>query len=150
MKIFHFNTEHTVNRTLDQVFEFFSRAENLEKITPEWLNFKILTPLPITMEQDTLIDYQIKMMGLAMTWKTGITTWEPQIRFVDTQLKGPYRRWIHEHRFEAADGRTIMYDSVEYAIPAGFLSGLINKFFVEPRIQSIFSHRKQIIDQLFA
>ena len=149
MKIFHFKTKQTVNRPLDQVFEFFSRAENLEKITPEWLNFKILTPLPITMEQGTLIDYQIKMMGLAMTWKTGITTWEPQVRFVDTQLKGPYRRWIHEHRFEEADGRTIMYDSVEYAIPAWFLSGVINKFFVGPHIESIFFHRKQIIDQLF-
>lgn len=149
MKTFHFNTSHTINSPLSQVFDFFSRAENLEKLTPDWLNFKILTPLPIAMEQGTLIDYQIRMMGFAMNWKTEITAWEPQIRFIDTQIKGPYRRWVHEHRFEERDGRTIMHDSVEYAIPGGFISGFINKFFIRPRIKSIFFYREQIINSLF-
>ncbi len=72
-----FEKTTVINRPLAEVFEFFSKAENLEKLTPSFLNFKILTPQPIKMFAGTLIDYQIKLNGIPFKWRTKITLWEP-------------------------------------------------------------------------
>lgn len=142
--------ETVIERPLDEVFEFFSRAENLEKITPPTLSFKILTPLPIEMRQGAQIDYRIQLMGIPMKWKTEIEAWEPPYRFVDNQLKGPYLRWWHEHRFVAEGDHTRMYDRVEYRVPGGPFEPLVHKLFVGPQVKSIFDHRTEIIRTIFA
>ena len=150
MKTFQFKSRQEIGRTREEVFDFFSRAENLEKMTPDWLNFKILTASPIVMNEGTLINYRIRLLGIPLNWKTEITAWDPPFRFVDTQLKGPYRQWIHEHRFEEINGVTIMHDSVEYSFAGGPLSGIMNKYLIRPRINAIFRFRQQIIDTIFA
>jgi ligand-binding SRPBCC domain-containing protein len=149
MSKFQFKSIQEIDRPLNEVFSFFSRAENLEHLTPDWLNFKILTPLPIEMKTGTLIDYQIKLYGIPLNWKTEITRWDPPSGFVDSQIKGPYSVWIHEHKFEEQDGKTIMTDIVDYDIPAGFLKSLVNKVFVSKQIQSIFEYRRISIKQYF-
>jgi ligand-binding SRPBCC domain-containing protein len=83
--------ESIIRLPIEEVFDFFSNAENLNLLTPGKLNFKILTPLPVKMEKGTLIDYKISIMGIPFKWRTEITDWEPPFRFVDIQLKGPYK-----------------------------------------------------------
>lgn len=150
MSQFKFTSIQEIDRPLNEVFDFFSRAENLEHLTPDWLDFKILTPLPIEMKTGTLIDYQIKLYGIPLKWKTQITKWDPPFCFVDSQIKGPYSVWIHEHKIEEHDGKTIMKDIVDYDIPAGFLKSLVNKVFVSKQIQSIFEYRRKSIEKYFA
>ena len=117
-------SEHILERTqiierpLTEVFEFFADAGNLERITPPELNFKIITPQPIGIKIGALIDYQLKLRGIPITWKTEITLWNPPHSFVDTALKSPYKQWIHLHTFEqGANGETIMKDIVRYRLP---------------------------------
>jgi ligand-binding SRPBCC domain-containing protein len=145
-----FKTEQQIDKPIDEVFSFFAKVENLERITPAWLNFKIITPLPVEMRSGTKIDYQIKLYGVPLNWKTEITRWDPPSLFIDTQLKGPYSAWIHEHRFAEQDGKTIMHDTVDYDIPAGFLTPLINKFFIEKQINAIFAYRRREIERYFS
>jgi len=146
----HFLTTTTViNKTLSEVFEFFSNAENLNKITPPDMQFKILTPLPIIIKKGTLIDYKIKVNGIPFNWQTEITEWEPNKRFIDKQLKGPYRVWIHEHTFEEKDGKTIMNDHVQFLSPGWFLEPIINKLFIEKKVKGIFAYREKILTNLF-
>lgn len=144
-----FSLETFVPRPQEEVFAFFSRAENLEKITPPKLRFKILTPLSITMQEGALIDYRIRLLGLPFKWRTEITLWEPPFRFRDVQLSGPYRKWEHTHSFEAADGGTRMRDEVHYQIPLDLLSPLTNRFFIRKQIADIFEHRKDALDAIF-
>jgi ligand-binding SRPBCC domain-containing protein len=87
---------------LEQAFAFFSNPENLERLTPPWVNFRIRTAMPIAMREGAIIDYHISLYGIPMPWRTRIDVWEPGVRFVDRQIAGPYRWWRHEHRFEAA------------------------------------------------
>lgn len=130
----------------EQVFAYFSQAENLENMTPPQLSFKILTPLPIEMGVGTLIDYAIRLQGVPMRWRTLIPVWEPPHRFVDLQLKGPYQLWEHEHRFKPLPEGTLIIDRIRYKVPGGELA---HRFFVKPQLKAIFAYRYQIMQQQF-
>lgn len=129
----------------EEIFSFFADAANLESITPPWVNFQTLTPTPIEMKPGTLIDYRIKIHGLPVKWRTRINAWEPPYRFVDEQLRGPYRKWVHEHTFVEKDGGTLCADRVEYAVPGGWL---IDKLFVRRDVERIFAYRRERIVEL--
>lgn len=133
-----------------EVFAFFSDARNLERMTPPFLNFRIVTPTPIDMHEGTLIDYRIRMFGVPMKWRTRIDVYEPGVRFVDRQLSGPYRVWIHTHEFSDVDGgrATKMIDRVEYEVPFGPLGGIARALFVGRTLERIFDHRRDVMTQI--
>jgi ligand-binding SRPBCC domain-containing protein len=146
MKIFHFQALLWLPRPRNEVFEFFSNASNLEEITPSWLQFQVVTPTPIRIQQGTEIDYRLKIRGIPVRWRSRITVWDPPHRFVDEQVRGPYRIWTHEHRFSENSGGTLCEDSVNYAALGG---ALINKLFVEREVRHIFAYRCERLQLLF-
>jgi ligand-binding SRPBCC domain-containing protein len=144
---FVLTTDLVIERPIDEVFDFFSRAENLESITPPWLEFKISTPAPIEMRTGALIDYRLRLHGIPIKWRTEIESWEPPYRFTDQQLRGPYKRWFHEHTFESlGPSRTLAKDRVHY-IPR--FGSLVHKFFVKPDLVKIFTYRQEQLLQSF-
>jgi ligand-binding SRPBCC domain-containing protein len=130
------------------VFDFFHRAENLETITPPWLHFRILTPLPIAMRRGAMIAYRICMHGLPINWLTEISQWNPPSEFVDEQVKGPYHIWRHKHCFLAVTGGTRMTDTVEYSLGYGIFGELAHRLFVAGDLARIFDYRAQRIREL--
>jgi len=137
-----------VPRPRREVFGFFADAANLERITPSFLRFQIETPLPIEMRAGALIDYRLRLHGVPLRWRTRIEAWEPERFFVDVQLSGPYRSWVHRHEFEDAPGGTRMRDRVEYALPLGPLGSLAHGLFVRRSVGAIFDHRRAAIEEL--
>lgn len=146
MKAFTFHSELWLRHPLPEVFPFFAAAENLEVLTPPFLNFHILTPKPIVMAVGTRIQYQLKLHGIPVHWESEITGWNPPYFFSDDQVRGPYRRWHHEHTFEEKDGGTLVRDKVEYAVPGGALT---NRFFVAPDLRRIFAYRTATLMKRF-
>ena len=149
MNIHELKRKVFIQTPVEEVFLFFSRAENLNRITPPWLGFKIQTPLPIRMEKATVIEYSIRLGAVPMRWRTEIDVWNPPACFVDRQIKGPYRLWIHEHRFFKEGKGTIMEDTVHYAVPGGLAEPLVHKLFVRPRLVRIFDYRAESIKEIF-
>ena len=143
---YRLKAEMAVDLPLEQVFEFFSDAMQLERITPPWLNFSVLTRQPIEMKAGTLLDYRLNLHRIPINWRTEIAVWEPPYRFVDQQLRGPYKRWYHEHTFVEVDGKTIVKDDVHY-IPRG--GRLIHEWFVKPDLEKIFKFRQDTLSKIF-
>jgi ligand-binding SRPBCC domain-containing protein len=132
-------------RPRPEVFAFFSNAANLERITPPWLRFHTLTPLPIAMQQGATIDYRLRLRGLPIRWRSEITVWHPPHRFVDEQRRGPYRKWTHEHELSELDGGTEVHDRVRYAVRGG---RWIDRLLVRPGVARIFAYRERKLREL--
>lgn len=147
MKEFTLQREQLIDADFEVVFAFFADARNLELLTPPWLRFEILTPRPIEMAPGTVIDYRLRLHGLPIRWQSEITEWKPMERFVDEQVRGPYRYWIHEHEFEPRAHGTLVRDRVRYAVLGGVL---VQRFFVGPDLERIWDYRARQLEQLFA
>jgi ligand-binding SRPBCC domain-containing protein len=148
--VHHFHSEQWVDRPLEEVFAFFSDANNLEAITPRQLNFRILTPGPIRLEAGARIDYQLTLYGVPVKWATLIERWEPPHEFVDVQLRGPYRVWRHTHRFLAEAKGTRMIDDVAYELPLGPLGRMVEALWARREVARIFAHRTEVIARRFS
>lgn len=131
------------------MFSFFSKAENLQELTPAKLNFEILTTTPIPMEDGAIIDYQLKFLGIPFKWKAEITQFRPMRYFVDMQRKGPYAHWHHLHHFKEVPGGTVVQDVVHYRLRMGWLGKWANLLFVRRSLGRIFEYRKQRVEEIF-
>ncbi|MFY9611655.1 MAG: SRPBCC family protein [Blastocatellia bacterium] len=140
-----------IRRPRSETFAFFADAFNLERITPSFLRFRILTRPPIVMRSGTLLEYRLSLFGLTFRWKTLIEQWAPEKSFVDVQIDGPYSLWRHTHTFEEiGNDRTLVRDRVEYQVPLGVIGRLANALFVARTLEKIFADRERKIDQLLA
>ena len=144
----HLRREQRIEKPRETVFAFFASAENLEALTPPFLHFRILTPLPIEMLAGTRIEYSLRLAGVPIHWRTHITEWEPDVRFVDEQESGPYAVWRHTHEFEARGGATLMRDHVEYREPLGPLGRVAHGLFVRRTLDHIFDYRRDQVSRL--
>jgi ligand-binding SRPBCC domain-containing protein len=142
---FELRTRLRLPRPRPEVFAFFADAGNLQALTPGWLHFEILTPMPLEMRAGALLDYRLQLHCLPVRWKTEITAWEPPHRFVDEQLRGPYRLWAHEHTFEEVEGGTLVADHIRYRVPGGALA---NRLLVARDLRAIFTFRNEALLRL--
>lgn len=143
--VYTLQTEMWLPRDIASVFEFFSDAWRLEDITPPWLHFQVLTPRPAPIQAGTLLDYRLRLHGIPLRWRSEISVWEPPGRFVDRQVRGPYRLWRHEHRFLERDGGTLVQDLVDYSTPGG---ALLHWLWVRRDLDRIFRFRQARLREL--
>ena len=141
--------EQLVPRPLNEVFNFFSSAENLKELTPAWVHIRILSVAPQPIQQGTLIRYALRWRIFPIRWTTEIVEWNPPHSFVDVQLKGPYKLWRHEHKFIAEGEQTRIKDEVHYALPFGFLGRIAHHFKVRKDVETIFQYRKEAVAKKF-
>lgn len=145
MKVHELRRSTTLDGAPEAVFSFFADAFNLESITPPLLRFGLLTPSPIALGNGTIIQYAMQLHGVPMRWTSAIQNWDPPHGFVDTQIRGPFRFWHHEHRFEAAGAsQTQMVDVVRYALPFQPVGELALPV-VRRDLRMIFDYRADVI-----
>lgn len=146
MRIHAYQSKVWLPRPIEEVFAFFAEARNLRILTPPSLRFEIVTPGKIDMAAGTLIDYRLRVHGVPIFWQSEITIWDPPLRFVDEQRRGPYLLWVHEHRFTEKDGGTLAMDHVRYAVFGG---AMVNRLFVSRDIERIFEFRATKLKEIF-
>jgi ligand-binding SRPBCC domain-containing protein len=140
--------EQFVPKPPEVVFRFFSDPVNLEALTPPFLQFNVLGASTPQLEAGTTIDYKLSLHGIPVRWRSVIEQWLPSRRFVDRQVKGPYRTWVHTHEFEPRDGGTLVRDRVRYALPLGPLGDVVGGAFVTRDLDRIFAYRRAKLREL--
>ena len=150
MAVHRLERRQYLEHPLGEVFEFFAAARNLQRITPPWLSFEVLSPEPVEMAVGVLIDYRLTLHGVPLGWTSQIEVWEPGRQFVDRALRGPFALWHHRHRFSAAGEGTIVADEVHYALPFGALGELAHPLFVARDLDRIFAQRHEAVERILA
>jgi hypothetical protein len=143
-----FEATQVIARPLEEVFNFFSNARNLELITPRGLSFAI-GRAPPRVERGSIVEYSLRLHGFPIRWKTLITEYEPMRRFVDVQLRGPYRLWRHVHEFRELGHGVEVVDRVEYLLPHAPFGELAAPL-VARDLREIFRFRAENVAQAIA
>jgi uncharacterized protein YbjT (DUF2867 family)/ligand-binding SRPBCC domain-containing protein len=150
MTIHHLHARQHIARHSDEVFAFFSRAENLGRMTPPSMDFKLLST-DTEMRDGLEIDYRVRpLLGVPMRWRSRIDSYDPPRSFTDTQLRGPYRSWVHTHSVVANGQGTDVVDEVAYSLPVGPLGNLAHGAVVRRELEHVFRYRAQILAAVFA
>src|SRR5207248_5206814 len=110
------------------------------------LSFRTVTRQATEMHVGAVIDYRLRVRGFPVRWRSEITAWEPPYHFVDEQIRGPYRRWIHANKFERRNGGTLVCDDVRYAVPFDWL---LHKLVVRRDVERIFAYRADCLRRRF-
>jgi len=141
--------EQLLPRPRAEVFPFFADAGNLAELTPGFLRFRILTPLPLRMEAGARLDYRISLFHIPFRWRTRITAWQPDERFTDVQERGPFALWHHLHEFDEREGGTLVRDVVDYRVPLGPAGRLVHALWLRRVLERIFDYRRDVLARRF-
>ena len=144
-------TTQFIKSDINTVWEFMSSPKNLATITPEYMQFEVLSDLGDgKMYPGQLIEYYVRpLLGIKLHWVTEITHVQELQFFVDEQRFGPYKFWHHKHFLKQVDGGVEMFDLVHYQLPFGLLGKIGNELFVKKQLQQVFDYRFKVVDKLF-
>lgn len=151
MKVYRLEQKQFLKTTLAKAWAFFSTPENLNLMTPDYLHFEAVTPVPEESYQGLIIIYRLRPFGnIPFEWVTEIAHMKKPDFFVDEQRRGPYSFWHHQHIFKKVAGGVEMTDIVHYAMPAiPVVSPILHRFFIRPRLENIFHYRYQKMEEVF-
>lgn len=150
MRIYQLQKTTYMPISIEQAWDFFSLATNLEKITPKELDFRIIAkPDFPRIFSGMRIKYKVRpLLNIAVKWETEIREVDAPFKFMDKQLKGPYALWEHTHLFEEVPGGVKMIDTVSYALPLGWLGIFMHSVVVKKKLDEIFTYREQVVKDL--
>jgi ligand-binding SRPBCC domain-containing protein len=149
LNLHRLHSSTTLPLPLAAVFPFFAEATNLERIMPPKLRFQVVSRGPIVIEKGTLIEYRFRKFGFPLTWLARINHWDPPHEFVDEQLRGPFKHWVHAHCFREEDGQTILEDDVVYSLPLSPLGDIAYPL-VKRQVERIFEYREIAVRKIFS
>jgi ligand-binding SRPBCC domain-containing protein len=148
--MYQLKRQQLVKTDMATCWDFFSSPGNLQKITPKYMGFDVLTEVPEKMYEGLMIEYRVRpLLGIPMNWITEITHVKEHQFFVDEQRKGPYRIWHHEHHFETVDNGVLMSDIVSYELPFGSLGKIVHPILVQRKLNEIFDFRFDVVEEIF-
>lgn len=149
--IYQLKSEQVIHASIDEVWNFFSSPKNLDKITPDDMNFTITSHVLDETYEGQIITYKIGILPfIKSAWVTEITTYKEKLYFIDEQRFGPYSMWHHEHHFKKLpNDKVLMVDRISYKLPFGIIGRLIAGSLIKQKLKNIFEHRFKVINELF-
>lgn len=145
-RTFELRRELVLPRPPGEVFAFFSDPWRLEEITPPWMRFRVLDAPRRPLRAGDELRYRLRVRGVPLRWTSRIAVWDPPRGFVDEQVRGPYRSWVHAHAFAPVAGGTRVEDHVRYAVPGG---ALVDRLLVRPDLERVFDFRARVLRERF-
>ena len=148
MKKYNFSKSTLLNCGIEELFEFHRDTSNLEKVSPQNLDVKIIKMDEVPMEQGSEVELKISKFGIGIKWKIKILHLEPPNLISDLQEKGPFKHWLHNHRFEKTERGTLMTDEIFFMPPLGVL-GIPLVPFIKLNLNNMFEYRHKRMKEIF-
>ncbi|PCE63045.1 SRPBCC family protein [Sediminicola luteus] len=150
--VYTLKAQQTIPLSMEKAWDFFKDPNNLSRITPPEMGFKITSSIDRMAYAGQIITYKIQVFpGIHVSWVTELTVVEAPHFFIDEQRFGPYAMWHHEHFFEDfGNETTLMHDKITYKMPLGILGDAVHELLVRKKLRAIFSFRRKIIDEILS
>jgi ligand-binding SRPBCC domain-containing protein len=134
-------------RPAAEVFDFLCQTANLVRVSPPELHMTIVEG-PARIQLGSRLVAQARRWGITQRLVSEVTAYEPNVSFVDSQVQGPFKKWVHRHILEEADGGTRMIDRIDYEPPGGLLGLVMTAGMIERELRWVFDHRRQALEKL--
>jgi ligand-binding SRPBCC domain-containing protein len=138
-----FETSQDFAFPLGRVFDVFTRPGNLARVMPPELHLRVIEA-PERLEQGSRVTVQARRWGLGQRVTSEVTAFEAGVLFVQEQVSGPFRRWVHRHDFKALpDGGTRVSEAIDFEPPGGVLGLQLTAVAVERELGRAYAHRRE-------
>ncbi len=146
--------EFDLSVDIDTIWDFFSNPENLNRLTPEEVDFKInFVSNSGNMYPGMIIHYKIgpfPLKWISFSWVAEIKQIKNKEYFIDEQRYGPFSFWHHEHRFQKLEEKKVkIIDILSYKVPLGILGHLVDHLIIDKLINRMFNDRKKFLEKIF-
>lgn len=141
MKSRIFSKRSEISAPVDDVFQWHARPGAIERLSPPWDPLEIISRTG-GIEAGAEVKMKLKAGPVPVKWHARHVDYIENRLFKDIQVKGPFSRWTHTHRFEDVRGTTCMLeDIIEYALPGHPMGTALMAPFVEKKLNQIFIYR---------
>lgn len=142
MPVFEKRTVYPVS--VEELFAWHTRAGALQRMTPPWEQVRLLSSTG-GIQVGARIELLMHLGPLPMRWVALHDRYEEPRLFRDIQLRGPFARWEHEHRFEAVPGGAALTDHVAYELPLPPFGGWFGGGFARATLERTFRYRHALL-----
>jgi ligand-binding SRPBCC domain-containing protein len=92
-------------------------------------------------EPDEEVTFIARHFGIRFTLTSRITEFDAPTRFVDEQVRGPFKTFRHEHLFTEVDSEAQMIDRVTFAAPFGVIGTVVERLILAPYLKRLIRNR---------
>ena len=151
-KVYSIKKVQVIKASIDEVWDFFSVADNLQNITPDNMGFSILSQHHgEKIYAGQILEYKVRpVLNIPFYWMTEITHVTDKQFFVDEQRFGPFSMWHHQHHFKTIGDTVEMTDIIHYKLPMWFFGDIANALFVKKQLATIFDYRFEKVKTIFS
>jgi uncharacterized protein YbjT (DUF2867 family)/ligand-binding SRPBCC domain-containing protein len=134
----------------DRVFRWHERPEALRALVPSSWLVRVESRTGGVKDGD-VVRLSLGLAPVRLTWEARHYGYVPGKQFCDEQVRGPFTRWRHMHRFEPVGNEQCLYeDRVEYTVPGGALAQRLAHPVMRILLSGMFARRHQVVKASFA
>ncbi|VXD25566.1 Cyclase/dehydrase [Planktothrix serta PCC 8927] len=139
----YFNYSSLINAPVEVVWEFHTRPDILQLLTPPWQPVEIVRREG-GLDVGAISEFRILLGFIPVRWVAIHTECKPLELFTDEQQEGIVESWVHRHQFVSENGKTRLTDAIAYSLPGGELAEKILGWWVNSRLEDMFRYRHQV------
>ncbi|BAU64100.1 cyclase/dehydrase [Stanieria sp. NIES-3757] len=138
-----FQYSSLIDAERELVWQFYERQDIFELLTPPWQPVKVIRREG-GLNIGAITEFRLLLSVFPIRWIAEHIECQPNQLFVDIQVLGPMKSWLHRHQFTIENGQTRLTDTIEYELPGGWLAEFLLGWWVNSRLQEMFRYRHQV------
>ncbi len=146
MSIIKLETE--INAPVERVFDL-ARSIDLHKDSMSKYKEKAIAGRTSGLiEMNETVTWEATHFGVRQKLTSKITAFDRPRYFRDSLVQGAFKRFDHDHYFEATDNQTLIKDVFDFDSPLGILGNIADFLFVESHLREMLEERNALIKRV--